>query len=226
MDAGSFLTGLFSIIIIDLVLAGDNAIVIGMAARNLPRDKQKKAIFWGTGGAIIIRALLTLIVVWLFKIPLLMMAGGLFLIWIAFKSLIQKKKHGNIKEGQTLFEAIRTIVIADIVMGLDNVLAIAGASHGNYILVILGLIISVPIIIWGSTLIIKFIDRYPFIIYIGAGVLAYTAGKMITEDRTLYPYIGDEWFIKYSIIAAIIAAVLIIGWQINLKRQREAAFKY
>lgn len=220
---GNFLTGLLSIIVIDLVLAGDNAIIIGMAARNLPKDKQKKAIFWGTGGAIIIRALLTMIVVWLLEIPFLMLAGGLFLIWIAFKLLIQKKDHGNVKEGQTLFEAVRTIIIADVVMGLDNVLAIAGAAQGRYLLVIIGLIISVPIIIWGSTLILKFIERFPIIIYIGAGVLAYTAGSMITGDKTLYPYIGDQWMIKYGIIAALIIAVLYIGWRVNTNRQRQTA---
>lgn len=226
MDAGNFLTGLIFIIIIDLVLAGDNAIVIGMAARNLPKNKQKKAIFWGTGGAIIIRILLTMVVVWLLKIPFLTFIGGLFLIWISFKLLIQKKQHGDVKEGQTLLAAIRTIVIADVAMGLDNVIAIAGASHGNYVLVVLGLVVSVPIILWGSTIVLRFMERFPQILYIGAGVLVFTASKMITEDQRLQRYIGEPWYIKYGITITLIAAVLLIGWYINRKNRRNAAQKF
>src|SRR4051812_31102799 len=127
-----FLTALLSIIMIDLVLAGDNAIVIGLAARNLPKNLQKKVIIWGTVGAIAIRALATVIVVWLLKIPGLLVIGGVLLIWIAYKLLVEEKGH-DVQAGNGFWAAIRTIIIADALMGLDNVLAVAGAAHGNYL---------------------------------------------------------------------------------------------
>jgi YjbE family integral membrane protein len=135
----AFWSALMSIIIIDLVLAGDNAIVIGMAARNLPKHFQMRAILWGTAGAIGVRILATVIVVWLLKIPGLLFIGGLLLIWIAYKLLVQKKDHVHVEAGGNIWGAIRTIVVADAVMGLDNVLAIAGAAHGSVVLVNFGL---------------------------------------------------------------------------------------
>lgn len=169
-----FWTILFSIIVIDLALAGDNAIVIGLAARNVPKEQQKKAILWGTLGAIVIRSLLTLAVVWLLKIPGLLLAGGLFLIWIAYKLLVEDKKQGsNVKAGKSMGDAIKTIIMADAVMGLDNVLAVAGAAHGHFLLVVMGLLVSIPIVVWGSSIIIKWVERYPWLIYFGAGVLAW-----------------------------------------------------
>jgi len=206
---GEFLSALLTIVIIDLVLAGDNAIVIGLAARNLPKDLQKKAIIWGTVGAIVIRALATLIVVWLLRIPGLLLVGGLLLTWIAYKLLVEEKKH-DLEAGDTIWAAIRTIVIADAVMGLDNVLAIAGASHGSYLMVVLGLLISVPIVVWGSTLILKYIERYPVIVDIGAAVIAYTAGKMIV-DEPLVANIFASPIIKWGVIILIIALVMIGG---------------
>ena len=147
--APDFWSALLAIIIIDLVLAGDNAILIGLAARNLPKEQKGKVIFWGAFGAIAIRSLLTLAVVWLLKIPGLLLVGGLLLIWIAYKLLIDEKDH-NMKASESFWAAIKTIIIADTVMGLDNVLAVAGAAHGNFILVLMGLLISVPIVIWGK----------------------------------------------------------------------------
>ncbi|TXK90456.1 YjbE family putative metal transport protein, partial [Parageobacillus sp. SY1] len=141
-----FLSALLSIIIIDLVLAGDNAIVIGLAARNLPKHQQKKAVIWGTVGAVVIRALSTLFVVWLLKVPGLLLIGGILLVWIAYKLLVEEKGH-DVEAVGSLWEAIRTIIIADALMGLDNVLAVAGAAHGSFLLVILGLLISVPIMV-------------------------------------------------------------------------------
>ncbi|KLR75335.1 membrane protein, partial [Geobacillus sp. T6] len=176
--SAEFWTALLSIIIIDLLLAGDNAIVIGLAARNLPKHQQKKAVVWGTVGAVVIRALATIFVVWLLKIPGLLLVGGVLLVWIAYKLLVEGKGHDDVEAGGSLWEAIRTIIIADALMGLDNVLAVAGAAHGSFLLVILGLLISVPIMVWGSTLILKWIERFPIVITIGAGVLAWTAAKM------------------------------------------------
>ncbi|MFC4077968.1 TerC family protein [Salinithrix halophila] len=205
-----FLQALISIIIIDLVLAGDNAIVIGLAARNLPKDKQKSVIIWGTAGAVIIRVIATLAVVWLLKIPGLLLAGGLLLIWIAYKLLIEEKDH-EVQAAASMWGAIQTIIIADAVMGLDNVLAIAGAAHNNYVLVILGLLISVPIVVWGSTLILKWIERFPVIVYIGSGVLAYTAAKMVTEDNFVKAFFHEEPILKWAVILVITVGVILAG---------------
>lgn len=213
-----FWSALLAIIIIDLVLAGDNAIVIGLAARNLQKDQQKKVIFWGTFGAIIIRSLLTLVVVKLLEIPGLLFIGGLLLIWIAFKLLVEEKDHGNVKSGKSVWAAVKTIIIADTVMGLDNVLAIGGAAHGNYILVILGLLVSVPIVVWGSTLILKWVEKYPIIIYIGSGVLAWTATKMIVDEPFLKDFFEDNPLVKWGLTLVIIVGVLLLG---RLKKEKQ-----
>jgi len=221
---GEMLSALISIIIIDLVLAGDNAVVIGMAARNLPKAQQKKAIVWGTVGAIIIRAIATIVVVWLLEIPGLLLVGGLLLVWIAIKLLTDEKKHDNIQAGGSLAAAIRTIVIADAVMGLDNILAVAGAAHGNFWLVIIGLAISVPVMVWGSTIIVKLLERFPVTIYIGAGVLGFTAGKMIVDEPFMKGFIG-EGFLKWAIIAVITALVLIAGYLVKRSRSSHSGEK-
>ncbi|HEX7063541.1 MAG TPA: TerC family protein [Bacillales bacterium] len=209
------LTSLLLIVGIDLILAGDNAIVIGLAARRLPEHQQKKAIIWGTVGAIAIRLVATLVVVWLLKIPGLNLIGGLLLIWIAYKLLVDDKEHSDIKARQTLGGAIRTIVAADALMGIDNVLAVAGAAHGNYWLVALGLLISVPIIIWGSTVFIKLVERFPWMIYAGAGVLAFTAAKMITHEGFLQGLVNEYPLGKWLFIAVTIIIVLFTGKKMN-----------
>ncbi|KEF40190.1 integral membrane protein, YjbE family [Schinkia azotoformans MEV2011] len=204
-----FLTALLAIVMIDLVLAGDNAIVIGLAARNLPKEKQKTVILWGTVGAVFIRVLATIAVVWLLKVPGLLLVGGVLLIWIAYKLLVEEKGH-DVKAGENTWAAIRTIIIADAAMGLDNVLAVAGAAHGSILLVILGLAISVPIVVWGSTIIIKWMERYPIIITIGAGILAWTASKMIVGEPFMKPFFGND-ILKYCFELLIVAAVVGAG---------------
>ncbi|BBW97341.1 TerC family protein [Geobacillus icigianus] len=213
-----FWTALLSIIIIDLLLAGDNAIVIGLAARNLPKHQQKKAVVWGTAGAVVIRALATMFVLWLLKIPGLLLVGGVLLVWIAYKLLIEGKSHDDVEAGGSLWGAIRTIIIADALMGLDNVLAVAGAAHGSFLLVVLGLLISVPIMVWGSTLILKWIERFPIIITIGAGVLAWTAAKMIVGEPFLTEYFANP-VIKYGFELLVVAAVIAFG---TWKKQKTA----
>lgn len=200
-----------SIVIIDLVLAGDNAIVIGLAARRVPKQHQRKVILWGTAGAIIVRSILTFIVVWLLKVPGLLLMGGLLLIWIACSLLVEEKKHGDMKLGDSLWSAVKTIIIADVVMGLDNVIAVAGAAHGSFVLVMVGLLISIPIVIWGSTIILGWVDRYPAIIYIGAGVLAWTAAKMIADEPLLYNFFMDNSMLKWGLGLVIVAGVLLFG---------------
>jgi YjbE family integral membrane protein len=218
-----FLSALISIIIIDLVLAGDNAIVIGLAARNLPKHQQKQAIIWGTVGAIVIRALATLAVVWLLKIPGLLLVGGILLVWIAYKLLIEEKGH-DVEAGSSMWEAIRTIIIADALMGLDNVLAVAGAAHGSFLLVILGLLISVPIVVWGSTLILKWIERFPIIVTIGAGILAWTASKMIVDEPFLKEYFVNP-FVKYGFELLVVAGVVIAGTMKKAKENKKETLK-
>ncbi len=183
-----FFSGLAAIILLDLVLAGDNAIVIALAARNLPRHLQKKAVFWGTFGAIAIRVLLTFAVIWLLKLPGLMLIGGLLLLPIAWKLLKHEEHDPNITPASSFWAAIRTIVVADALMGLDNVLAIAGAAKGHMGLVVLGLAISVPLVVWGSTLILRLIERFPIVVYIGAGAIAWTSARMIAHDHLVAPW--------------------------------------
>ena len=216
-----FWTALMSIVIIDLVLAGDNAIVIGLAARNVRKEDQRKVIFWGTVGAVLIRVVATLLVTYLLQIYGLRLIGGLLLVWIAYKLLVEERKH-EISAGNQMWAAIRTIIIADAMMGLDNVLAVAGAAHGDMLLVILGLAISVPIMVWGSTIILKLTDRFPSVIAIGAAVLAYTAAKMIVAEPLLH-----DWFVnpvvKYGFELLVVIAVVLYGW--NVKKKRESKTK-
>ena len=209
-----FFSALLAIIVIDLVLAGDNAIVIAMAAKNLPTHLQKKAIIWGAVGAIVVRSAMTLLVVYLLKIPGLMLIGGLLLVWIAYRLLNPAQDgHEQAHATSTFWGAMKTIVIADAIMGLDNVLAVAGASHGSYVLVVLGLLISIPVVIWGSTQILKLVERYPSVTYLGAGVLAWTAAKMMTSEP-----ISQEWLatqspvLEYVIQVAVVLGVLSGGF--------------
>ncbi len=218
--SAEFLSALLAIIIIDLVLAGDNAIVIGLAARKLPKHQQKKVIIWGTIGAIVIRMLATLAVVWLLEIPGLLLVGGILLTIIAYKLLVEDQDH-DVKAGDSMWAAIRTIIIADALMGLDNVLAVAGAAHGSFLLVVLGLLISVPIVMWGSTLILKWVERFPIIITIGAAVLAWTASKMIVGEPFLQPYF-ENGFVKYGFEVLVIVAVIGAGKMKQNKMQKRS----
>ncbi len=216
-----FLTALLAIVVIDLVLAGDNAIVIALASRSLPRHLQKQAIVWGAVGAIVVRSAMTLVVVWLLKIPGLLLVGGAALIWIAYRLLLPENgesEDGKVNTAVGFWGAIQTIVVADMVMGLDNVLAVAGAAQGSYLLVVLGLLISVPIVIWGSTIMLRWVERYPGIVYFGAGVLAWTAVKMITSE----PYLKDVFAANGAAAAllylAAIGGVLWAGFVKNHRR--------
>ena len=179
-------SALLAIILIDLVLAGDNAIVIALAARNLPPHLQKKAIAWGAIGAIVVRSAMTVGVVWLLKIPGLMLIGGLGLLWIAYKLLAdQSDKEHDGPVASTFWGAMKTIIVADALMGVDNVLGVAGAAHGSFDLVIIGLLVSVPIVMFGSSVVLKLVERFPIIIKLGSAVLALTAAKMIVSEQML-----------------------------------------
>lgn len=220
--SNEFLWALMSIIFIDLVLAGDNAIVIGMAARNLPAEQQRRAIVWGTAGAIAIRLLSTLVVVWLLKIPALMVAGGVLLLWISLKLLIEKKNH-EVGASDNLFSAVKTIVIADGVMGIDNVIGVAGLAHGDMTLIIIGVLITIPIVIWGSTAFIRLIERYPVIVYLGGGILAWTAGGMIAGDIIFADYLAGIPYASAMLSIAAVIGVMLIAWKYKKDREGRQA---
>ncbi len=222
-----FLWALGAIVLIDLVLAGDNAIVIALAARNLPKQLQKKAIVWGTVGAIVVRSAMTVVVVWLLKIPGLLLVGGALLLWIAVKLLKPADQDGADAHSSSsnFWGAMKTIVIADAVMGLDNVLAVAGAAHGDFLLVVLGLLISIPIVVWGSTLILKWVEKYPAIMYAGAAVLAWTATKMMLSEPMVKPYVEPILAHAWVAYVVVVGAVIAIGYSLNKRGQRSNAMK-
>jgi YjbE family integral membrane protein len=206
-------SALLAIILIDLVLAGDNAIVIALAARNLPPAHRNKAIVWGTVGAIVVRSLMTLGVVWLLKIPGLMLVGGLGLLWIAYKLISEDEggdDHGPM--ATTFWGAMKTIIVADALMGVDNVLGVAGAAHGSMDLVVIGLLVSVPIVVFGSKVVLRLVERFPIIIQAGAAVLAFTAAKMIIGEPLLDPVFDPHAVARWSTYAVCIAGVLGAGW--------------
>jgi len=221
-------SALLAIILIDLVIAGDNAIVIALAARSLPKEHQRKAIVWGTVGAIVVRSAMTVGVVWLLKIPGLMLVGGLGLLYIAYKLLADTHDGEDEHAGAgvtTFWGAMKTIVVADALMGVDNVLGVAGAAHGDFTLVILGLLISVPIVVFGSTLVLKLVQRFPVIIQLGAAVLAFTAGKMIVNEKMLGAWFGGtstgNQVAYWGVCALCIVSVLAAGW-LKTRRARSS----
>lgn len=203
-----FLWALLAIILIDVVLGGENAIVISMASRQLPEDLRKKAILWGTFGAVAVRFLCVALLTYMLMIPGLRLVGGLLLIFIAWRLTSENEGHDNVKSSATFWGAMGTIVMADAVMGLDNALAIAAAANGNWILIILGLLISVPIILFGSTMIGKFIDKYPDSIFIGSFVLYVVALKMITHEPFIDKYLDPVHDLYENALPFIGAIVL------------------
>jgi YjbE family integral membrane protein len=218
-----FLTALLLIIGIDIVLGGDNAIVIALASRNLPEAKRNKAIFLGTGLAIVVRITLTILAVYLLLIPFLQFVGGLLLIFIAYKLLVDNENDSSdIHAGATLGAAVKTIVFADIVMGFDNVIAVAGAAQGNIYLVMIGLLVSVPIIIWGSKLILYLMERFSALVYVGGGILAYTAGNMMTHESRLQPFFKAYEPLQHGLPILTVAIVLLVGYSVNYRKKRNA----
>jgi YjbE family integral membrane protein len=188
----------FQIIMIDILLGGDNAVVIALACRNLGPKQRMQGILWGTAGAILLRVVLIAFALTLLDIPFLKVVGGLLLLWIGVKLLLPEHDgHDKIQGGSSVASAVKTIIVADFVMSLDNVIAIAGAAQnadpGHQIgLVIFGLLVSVPIIIWGSTLVLKLIDRYPLVVTFGAGLLGWIAGGMILTDVVVQERFGVQ----------------------------------
>ena len=219
----SFLAGLMRIIMVNIVLSGDNAVVIALAARNLPPKHQKLAILWGSGGAVVLRIVLTMIAVALLQIPFLQFIGALLLIWIAIKLLTEEDEAEDPHHTQgNLWTAIKTILVADVIMSLDNTLAIAGVAQGNWTLLIAGLVLSVPLIVFGSTVIMRMIERFPVIVYVGAGLIAYTAGEMIDSDAAVAPYLPQALHGTPYLALALTASVVCFGWWYNVRAGRTA----
>ncbi|NRF91813.1 TerC family protein [Paenibacillus frigoriresistens] len=211
------------IMLINIVLSGDNAVVIALASKNLPLAQRKLAIWWGAFGAIALRLILTLVAVSLLDIPYIQAGGSLLLFWIAIKLLTDDDSHANVKEASTLGKAIWTIVVADFVMSLDNVLAIAAKGNGNNTVIILGIGLSIPIIIWGSTLVMDLLHRFPILVFMGAGILGYTAGEMFVKDEKMIDWLLHDYE-SLHVWIPIVAASLVIMIGLTFKWVRLLPF--
>ncbi|MDQ0088435.1 YjbE family integral membrane protein [Paenibacillus anaericanus] len=212
---------LSEILIINLVLSGDNAVVIAMASKNLPLKQRKQAVWWGALGAVVLRCLLTWVAVILLQIPFIQAAGGIFLAGIAFKLLLPHDDSTRTEEASTMWRAVQTILVADIIMSLDNVLAIAALADGDLAILVIGIAISIPIVVWGSNLIADWLHRLPLLSYVGAGILGYTAGRMLLHDPQLGPMITLAIPMFANMIPTILAVtVIMFGWFKNYSAKR------
>jgi len=220
-----FWIGLGQIIVVNIVLSGDNAVVIALAARSLPEHQQKRAVFWGSGAAVVMRIVLTIVAVELLKLPYLKLVGAALLLWIAVQLLLPEEDGGDDIDGSSnMIAAIKTILIADLVMSLDNVIAVAAAAKGNMTLLILGLAISIPLVIFGSTLLLKLMDRFPAIVTGGAGLLGWVAGDMAVTDPSIKDWVdASAAWLHYAAPAAGAVAVVLVGmWLAKRAEHREA----
>lgn len=204
---------LLQIIIIDIVLSGDNAVVIAMATKSLPKRSQNKAIAFGTAGAVILRIVLAIIIVYLLQIPYVRLIGGILLLWVSYNVLVVKKeKSKNIKSSNGLLKAFLTIIVADLVMSFDNVVAIVGAAKGQMLLITIGVVISIPIMVFGSKLIVSVLEKHRWVAYIGSAILAWTAGDMMTDDRFVTQTLQmRDGIWTYMFILGLTAIVLLLG---------------
>jgi YjbE family integral membrane protein len=207
----AFFLGIINIVIIDLILAGDNAVVIAMAVRSLPRRQRRWGIMLGSGAAVLLRVVLTFFVAQILEIQFIKLVGGVLIAWIAVKLFVEGAPEQMDKEAKTLLQAMWLIVVADITMSTDNVLAVAGASHGNLFLLLFGLALSIPFVVFTSNLLSMLMDRYPIIIYIGAAVLGKVAGEMIFTDPAMIRWLApSKWFL-YSLEAVFAVGVIVLG---------------
>ena len=217
------------IIMIDILLGGDNAVVIALACRQLPPKQRTKGILWGTAGAIVLRVVLIFFALTLLAIPYLKLVGAALLLWIGVKLLAPEEEegHANIQASDKLWAAVKTVIIADFVMSLDNVIAIAGAAQNaggdhQMPLVIFGLLVSIPIIVWGSQLVIKLMDRFPLIITLGGMLLGWIAGTMAITDPAVVPHVPSADWVRYAVGAAGAALVWLIGAGLKMRRRKTA----
>jgi YjbE family integral membrane protein len=222
-----FLSALFSIVIIDLILAGDNAVVIAMAVRSLPHEQRKKGIIFGAGAAVLLRVIATFFVAQLLQINYLKIIGGLLILWIAVKLFVEGAPEDSMeRKATTIAQAVKMIVIADITMSIDNMLAVGGASHGNFFLLLFGLGLSIPLVVFTSNLLSMLMDKYPIIIYIGAAVLGKVGGEMIITDPFTVNILNPGKLFIYSTEAFFAVGVIVVGklwlkWQISRAEKEE-----
>jgi YjbE family integral membrane protein len=219
-----FWLGLGAIIWVNIILSGDNAVVIALAARSLPAHQQKKAVFWGAAAAVVLRIILTIVAVELLKLPYLKLIGGALLFWIAVKLLVPEEGDGDdVASSSHLIGAIKTILIADLVMSLDNVIAVAAVAKGSIVLLVLGLLISIPLVVYGATMLMKLMDRFPVIVTVGAALIGFVAGEMLVTDPVVIDWFKSHahWMIDVELfsafgyklelsVAGVIGAVLVI----------------
>ncbi len=228
----AFWLGLAKIIGVNVILSGDNAVVIALAARSLPAKQQKQAIFWGAGVAVVLRILLTIFAAALLTLPWLKLVGGALLLWIGVKLLLPEDGGADISASDNLMTAIKTILIADLVMSLDNIIAVAAAAGGSYVLLILGLAISIPLVIFGATLLIKLMERWPVIVTIGAGLIGWVAGEMAITDpaigdwvKATFTHVGDRAVImdvSLEVLCGLLGAAFVVGLGKLLARRNGA----
>ena len=214
MDAllgADFWIGLLKIVWINIILSGDNAVVIALAARALPAEQQKKAVMLGSGAAVVLRIALTVVAARLMQLPFVEVIGGLLLLWIGVGLLKSEEdeEDGGAVVKQSMMAAVRTILLADLVMSLDNVIAVAAAAHGSILLLVLGLAVSIPLVIFGSTLMIKLMERFPVIVLLGAALIGWVGGETIANDTALHGYAMAHPSLHY--IAAALGAALVVG---------------
>jgi YjbE family integral membrane protein len=213
LASAQFWVDVFKIIMIDVLLSGDNAVVIALACRNLPLEQRKKGILFGVLGAIVLRIVLTFFAVSLLSLPYLKLVGALLLIWIGIKLILPENEHSadSIQADTRLFGAVKTIIISDFVMSLDNVLGVAAAAKGNVLLLVFGLLISIPLIAWSSQLVLKLIDRFPVIIYAGGALLGYVAGEMLVSEALFNSLVEAQHYLHWLIPAFCAVLVLVVG---------------
>lgn len=226
LTSSLFWIAVLQIIIIDIMLGGDNAVVIALACRKLPPEQRKKGIFWGVVGAIGLRVVMIFFALKLLAVPYLKIVGGLLLFWIGIKLMLpdHDDEHGNIDGGTTLMAAIKTIVVADAVMSLDNVIAVAGASHGSMVLVTFGILVSIPIVVWGSKLVLTLMDRFPVVITLGAALLGWIAGGMLLSDKATPEALSKGIpYAHYLFAAAGAVLVVVVGKWLGSRRAPRAS---
>lgn len=196
---------------INLVLSGDNAVVIALASKNLPPKQRKLAVWWGALGAVVLRCILTFMAVILLKIPFVQAAGGALLFWIAFKLLADDKDDIRVDQSASIWKAVRSILAADFIMSLDNVLALAGVADGDLALIAIGIAISIPIVVFGSNLIVGLLHRFPVLVYLGAGILGYTAGEMLLQDSRMGFLLSSIIPELHHLVPTLLTALVIIA---------------
>jgi YjbE family integral membrane protein len=224
LQTPDFWIGLLKIVWINIILSGDNAVVIALAARSLPAHQQRQAVFWGSGAAVVLRILLTVVAAALLALPYLQIAGGLLLLWIGVQLLGEDdEEEGEVKEYNSMLAAVRTILIADLVMSLDNVIAVAAAADGSMTLLVLGLAISIPLVIFGSTLMIKLMERFPIIVVLGAGLIGWVGGETIVGDSALKDVLAGSPWLHYAAAAVGAAFVVLVGKFLQARAQVKAA---